>query len=523
MNNFILTLDGSTLRVDDIYRFVHDQNAILKISSSALISIKKSNEFLRSEMEKKIIYGVNTGFGPMASFIVGKGDLKQLQINLVRSHATGAGEYIADEFVLAAMIVRLNTLLQGYSGVSSALIFQLRDYINHRIIPLVPEHGAVGTSGDLVQLAHIAITLIAEGEVSYKGKHCPTARVLKNLKIKPHALEPKEGLALINGTAMMAGISSLLCVHADRIVAIETRLGALALELIHGYDDSIMEKLHDLRPHRGQRMIAKHVRQLLRSSSRISKRAELQKEVKINGEVHKISEDVQNVYSMRCIPQILGPVFDTLAKTFKDVETEINSVTDNPIVDWKGKKFIHGGNFHGDYVAVAIDQLKASMAKLSLLAERRTNYFFVEKLNGLFPPFLNLKTPGLTLGLQGLQFVATSTAAQNQTLAYPHNVHTISTNAANQDVVSMGTDAALFAHKVIENTYVILAVEFISLLQAMDFINEQKGFSESSQILYTEGRKITKKVVEDRILSQDVAKVVEFLKTSEIIPISWPD
>jgi histidine ammonia-lyase len=521
MNPFTLTLDGNQLKIDDIYRFVYDKNATLEITSAALVAVKKSNEFLRSEMEKKVIYGVNTGFGPMASFIVGKGDLKQLQINLVRSHATGGGEYIADEFVLAAMIVRLNTLLQGYSGVSPELLFQLRDYINHRIIPLVPEHGAVGTSGDLVQLAHIAITLIGEGEVSYKGKRLPTAQVLKNLKIKPHVLEPKEGLALINGTAMMAGISSLLCVRVNRIIAIETRLGALALELIHGYDDSITEKLHELRPHRGQKIIAKHLRSILRTSSLISKRSELQKEVEINGEVHKIDEDVQNVYSMRCIPQILGPVFDTLTKTLKDVETEINSVTDNPIVDWKGKRFIHGGNFHGDYVAVAIDQLKASIAKLSLLAERRTNYFLTDKLNGLFPPFLNLKTPGLTLGLQGLQFVATSTAAQNQTLAFPHNVHTISTNAANQDVVSMGTDAALFAHKVIENTYVILAVEFISLLQAMDFINEQKDFSEPSQAMYAAGRKIFQKVVEDRILSGDVAKVVEFLKTSPILPIEW--
>jgi histidine ammonia-lyase len=521
MNSFTLTLDGSHLKVKDIYRFVNDKNAVVEISADSLAAVKKSNDFLRSEMEEKVIYGVNTGFGPMASFIVGKGDLKQLQINLVRSHATGAGEYIDEEFVLAAMIVRLNTLLQGYSGVSPALLFQLRDYINHRIIPLVPEHGAVGTSGDLVQLAHIAVTIIGEGEVSYNGKHAKTANVLKTLKMSPHVLEPKEGLALINGTAMMSGISSLLCVHADRIVSIEARLGALALELIRGYDDSITEKLHELRPHRGQKMIAKHLRNLLKSSSLISKRVELQKEVKISGEVHKISEDVQNVYSIRCIPQILGPVFDTLEKTRKDIETEINSVTDNPIVDWKGKKFIHGGNFHGDYVAVAIDQLKAGIAKLSLLAERRTNYFLSDKLNGMFPPFLNLKTPGLTLGLQGLQFVATSTAAQNQTLAYPHNVHTISTNAANQDVVSMGTDAALFAHKVIENTYVVLAVELISFLQAFDFINSKKDFSESSQAIYTAGRKISSKVVEDRILTEDVAKIVEFLKTSPLFPVEW--
>lgn len=521
MNSFILTLDGHRLKAEDIYRFVYDKNATIEISSDALVSVRKSNDFLRSEMEKKVIYGVNTGFGPMASFIVGKGDLKQLQINLVRSHATGGGEYIADEFVLAAMIVRLNTLLQGYSGVTPALLFQLRDYINHRIIPCVPEHGAVGTSGDLVQLAHIAVTLIGEGEVSYKGKRQKTANVLKALKMTPHVLEPKEGLALINGTAMMAGISSLLCVRVDRIVAIETRLGALALELIHGYDDSITEKLHELRPHRGQKIIAKHLRSILKTSSLISKRAELQKEVEINGAVHKIEEDVQNVYSMRCIPQILGPVFDTLSKTCKDVETEINSVTDNPIVDWKGKRFIHGGNFHGDYVAVAIDQLKAGVAKLSLLAERRTNYFLSDKLNGLFPPFLNLKTPGLTLGLQGLQFVATSTAAQNQTLAYPHNVHTISTNAANQDVVSMGTDAALFAHRVIENTYIILAVEFISLLQAFDFVNTDKDFSDSSREMHKAGRRVSPKVLEDRILTEDVAKVVEFLKTSSLFPIEW--
>jgi len=520
MNNMILKLDGTKLRPEEIYSFVYNSNAKIEIAASSLLGVKKSNEFLRSAMEKKVIYGVNTGFGPMASYIVGKGDLLRLQENLVRSHTTGSGEPIAEDFVLAAMIVRLNTLIKGYSGVSEKLVYQLRDYINYRIIPVVPEHGAVGTSGDLVQLAHIALTIIGEGEVFYKGKRQKTAHVLKALHLKPYVLQPKEGLAMMNGTAVMSGISSLLCVESDRLISIATRLGAFALELIHGFDDSVAEKLHDLRPHRGQKQIASRLREILKSSSLILKRVDLQKEVVIDASVHKIEEEVQNVYSMRCIPQILGPVFDTLQKTLEDVTIEVNSVTDNPVVDWQEKKFIHGGNFHGDYVAVAIDQLKASIVKLSLLSERRTNYFLSDKLNGIFPPFLNLKTPGLTLGLQGLQFVATSTAAQNQSLAFPHNIHTISTNAANQDVVSMGTDAALFAHKVIENTYTILAIEFISLLQAAEFVGRNDDLSDSSLVLYQEGRKIFPPVIEDRAISLELASVVQLLRTSPVFLFS---
>ncbi len=522
MDNKIITIDGGHLTINHIYRLVSDLGVSIEVPDSNFRILNNSVNFLEKEIgRKKIIYGVNTGFGPMATHIINHGQLSALQENLIRSHAAGAGDAIKPEYVLASMAVRLNTLVKGYSGVSPDLIKILVKFINLRIIPVIPEHGAVGTSGDLVQLAHIALALIGEGEVFYKGKRQPTATVLKQLQIRPYKLRPKEGLALINGTSVMAGIAALLCVEADRLISAAVRLGALALEQVRGFDDSISEKLHELRPHRGQILIAKALRKILADSRMIRSRDDFQKNHETLDEVHKITEEVQQVYSLRCIPQILGPVLDTLSKVRKDVETEINSVTDNPIVYYQEKKFLHGGNFHGDYIAAAIDQLKMTLVKLTMLSERQINFFLNDKVNRIFPPFMNLNKPGLTLALQGLNFVATSTTAQSQTLAFPHYVHSIPTNADNQDLVSMGTDAALLASKVIDNAYIVLAIELITLAQGVDTFEEKEGFSKPSRLIFEKLRAVFPKVVQDRTMVSELPKVIELIKTSPDILIKW--
>src|SRR3989344_5777946 len=402
-----LVLSGDNLTIDDLIGTVGDPSATVTVASTALKDITQSREFLEHEMASRIIYGVNTGFGPMASHLVGPKNLAALQENLVLSHATGIGTPIADDYVLAAMIVRLNMLAKGYSGVSLPLLEQLRAFINQRIIPIIPEHGAVGTSGDLVQLAHIALALIGEGTVRHQGTEQPTSTILKKSKLKPYILKPKEGLAMINGTSVMTGISAIACAEAARLLSLSTRLGALGLELVAAFNDGISETLHSVRPHAGQIKIAKSLRSLLSSSRLLRNRHALDHngDTKNDYETQEIPEDVQEVYSLRCIPQILGPALETLLKVRKTVEIEMNSVSDNPVVDWRSKKFLHGGNFHGDVVAVAIDQLKASLVKITMLSERQINFFLHPKINRMIPPFLNMKKPGLNLALQGLQFV----------------------------------------------------------------------------------------------------------------------
>jgi len=518
-----IILDGNSLTIEDIYRLVKDKTVKVKVSDHALKAVLRSRKFVDKEMNSKVIYGINTGFGPMASHVIGNTQLLDLQSNLIRSHAAGAGAPINDEFVLASMVVRLNTLIKGYSGVSDELVERLQKFINKRIIPVVPEHGAVGTSGDLVQLAHIALALMGEGEVMYLEKRQDTSAVLKKLRIRPYQLKTKEGLALINGTATMAGIAAILCMNANRILSLAVRNGALSLELVHGLSDSLSEVLHQLRPHNGQVVVAETMRNIVDSSKLLRERGELQKRVKLEGDVYEILEEVQQVYSLRCIPQILGPVYDTYNRTKECVEVEINSVTDNPIVDTNGKIFLHGGNFHGDYIATAVDQLKASFVKLTLLSERRINFFLNDKLNKILPPFINLSKPGLTLALQGIQFVATSTAAQNQTLAFPHSIHSIPTNADNQDIVSMGTDAALFANKVLENASIVLAIELITLSQAVDHLGVKNKLSKSSQEIFGKIRRIMPKIQDDRSLSTELEKIIKYIKKDDQIIIDWPD
>lgn len=507
-----ITLTGEDLKIEDIYNIVKNPQTQVAISSSAKKNVKNCRIFLEKEAKNKIIYGVNTGFGPMASYIIGKDNLEDLQKNLILGHAVGMGEPLKEEFVLAGMVVRLNTLIKGYSGVSYELVQLLCKFINHRIIPIVPEHGAVGTSGDLTQLAHIALALIGEGDVFYKGNRKATKTVLKQLKITPHVLRYKEGLALINGTSMMSGIAALSVVEAEGQLAIAVRNGGYALEVVNALSDSISEKLHSLRPHSGQEVVAKYLRVLTKSSKLLRSRASHIKAIELNHDVRKIDDHIQEVYSFRCIPQVLGPVYNTIKSSREVITVEINSVTDNPVVDIKKKEFIHGGNFHGDYIANTVDHLKIAIVKLSMLSERRINYLLHSALNEKFSPFLNLHKPGLSMGLQGLQFVATSTTAQNQSLAYPHNLHSIPTNADNQDIVSMGTDAALFLQKVLDNTYIILGIELLVLAQATDYSKNKSKLSESAQVLYKETRSIVPKIEKDRFIAKKLNKITEYLR-----------
>lgn len=507
-----LLLDGGTLNASDLHTFIKNLDQEIAIAEPCLKAIRESRNFVDNSSSDHIIYGVNTGFGPMASRILAKDQVEALQINLIRSHAVGMGPAVENSLVLAAMVVRLNTLVRGASGVSEELINRLVAFINNRVIPVVPLHGSVGASGDLVQLAHIALGLIGEGQVSYQGQIREAKEVVAEIGLQEYKLKPKEGLSLINGTAMMTGVAGLLISDSENLLELANLTSALSLELVSGYSDGISEALQQVRPHSGQIEVAKALREILKDSQLLRDRDSLNKDVSINGSLQELKDAVQEVYSLRCSPQILGPINETLATAKKTINIELNSVTDNPIIDSKSKLFLHGGNFHGDYVAVAMDQLKASLVRLTMLSERRTNFFLNDKINKRFPPFLNLATPGLTLALQGLQFVATSTTAQSQSLAFPHHIHSIPTNGDNQDIVSMGTDAAYTCRTVVDNAYIVIAIEIITLCQAVDVVKIQDKLSSKTKALYSLVRTVFPVVVEDKVIIDKLENLTKLLK-----------
>ena len=506
-----LVLTGRSLTHEGVVAIARGRR--VAIAPRALRRAQRSKASLERLQERQAIYGVNTGFGPMASHIIPVQDLQALQLNLVRSHAAGAGEAVPKEWVRAAMVVRLNTLLLGYSGVSSALLMRLRDLLNKDVVPVVPEHGGVGASGDLIQLAHIALGLIGEGEVFYKGRRMSAQRALRAARIAPYVLEAKEGLALINGTSYMTGVACLVLSDARATLSTALRAGALALEAVHGFSDALSPALHAARPHEGQVRVAALLRALTKGSKLMRSRAAFMRAHGPKSAVQALDHAAQDVYSLRCLPQIAGPVLESLWAAERTVGVELNAATDNPLVTARGE-FLHGGNFHGDAIAVAMDTLKIGLIKLSLLSERRLNFLLNSAVNRRFLPFLNLGVPGLTLGLQGLQFTATSTAARNQSLGYQHSLHTIPSNADNQDVVSMGADAAHTALAVAQNSRIIVAIECIALGQALAQSKEAKLLGAESRRFLRDIQKICPPVRADRPLWNAISKTAAWIAAS---------
>ena len=485
------------------------------IDESEHAHVIDSFEFLKKFADNKIIYGINTGFGPMAQYKVSKDDQEQLQFNLIRSHSSGAGSRLPDIYVKATMICRLNTLLLGNSGVSDDIIRVLQEFINNDIFPFIPEHGGVGASGDLVQLAHLGLCLIGEGQSNYKGKLQPTREVLNQLGIQPAKLHLRDGLALINGTSCMTGIGLVNLSKAKKLLLWSIQLGALLNELVDSYDDSYSAELNKVKLHEGQNAVAAAMREFLEDSQLIKKREDhLFKNIEIptsgifNGKV-------QEYYSLRCIPQILGAVKDTIDQVENVLVNELNSANDNPIVDVKAQNVFHGGNFHGDYVSLEMDKLRLVITKLTMLIERQLNFLLNSKLNEKFPPFLNMGKLGFNFGFQGMQFTATSTTAESQTLSNSMYIHSISCNNDNQDIVSMGTNSALLTKKVIENAFQVLSIQTMACMQAMDIVNKSEQFASLSRRFYNDIRKLVKTFSADEPGYQRIRSVTDYLEHND--------
>jgi len=492
------------------YQHILFEGEKVELHELALERIDKSYSFLETFFRDKIIYGINTGLGPMAQYKIEEADRLKLHYNAIRSHAAGCGNPTDALYVRSAMITLLSNFSMGRSGIHPEVVNLIKDLLNNNIIPVVPEHGGVGASGDLVQLAHIALVLIGEGEVHYGGKVVPTAPVLAQHGLKPITVHLREGLSLINGTSFMTGIGMVNVLHARNLINWALVAASMINEIVRSFDDYFSRELNQVKMHPGQNRIAELVRNILHDSKLIRKREEHFFNDK-NKEKYVIADKVQEYYSIRCVPQILGPILDTLDYAEKVLVDEANSASDNPVIDFVHGNIFHGGNFHGDYVSFEMDKLKIAITKLSMLIERQINYLMNDRLNSKLPPFVNLGKLGVNFGMQGAQFTATSTVAENQTLAFPNYIHSISNNNDNQDIVSMGTNSAQIAGKVIENAYQVLAIEMISLIQAIDFLNIEPRLSTITRARFDELRKLVPRFSEDTIKYIEIKKIKDYL------------
>lgn len=511
-------LNGSDLTIEEIVAVgVGDRRVALDPES--IERCRHSRAYIEAEVSaRRVIYGVNTSFGPMCNKIISDDHIEALQVNLIRSHAAGLGEPIEPYIALAVLAVRLNALVKGFSGIRVEVLELMRDMINAAIAPYIPECGSVGASGDLVHLAHLALAVIGEGEVYHRRRRCDASEALAAAGLVPARLSCKEGLALVNGTAAMTALAAFALFGASKALNIACVTAAFAMEIFGGIDDAFDVDLHALKPHPGQTRVAETIRRLYDGSGNITRRDDMHERIREQedaGQVFETNINVQDVYSIRCAPQILAPVQEAVEAVRKTVEIEANSSNDNPIIVPEKGKVIHGGNFHGQSIAFAMDALSIAVSTLGNLSERRINKMLDKKLNEGLPEHLIPGTVGLTMGFMGAQYLATSCAAENRHLANPVSIHSISCNASNQDVVSMGTVAARKTFSLITNVKHILTLEILCDLQALTFRNGDslgRGTGRIHEIL----SKDFEVYDNERILHDDLVKFRRILFSSQL-------
>lgn len=466
----------------------------------------------RADFEKLVaqnipVYGVTTGYGEMVYMFVETDNEVALQTNLVRSICTGVGPLFSVEEARSMLLARINALAHGHSAVRPELLERMLFYLNEGIIPVIPEIGSLGASGDLAPLSHMAITLIGEGYVFWHGEQIPTGKVLQEYKLEPLQLKFKEGLALINGTSAMTGLGALVVEKGYEQVRQAEIVAALALEVLEASSSAYLAEGHEIaRPHQGQIDCARNIRLLTQESQLLKQHHELRSAMlqhKAQDEtVHRTDVYLQKAYSLRCIPQILGGVRDTLAHASATLTIELNSSNDNPLF-FADQEVFHGGNFHGQPVAFVLDFAAIALTEVGVLSERRTNRLLNRFLNNGLPEFLVQGKPGLENGLMGTQFTATALVAENRTIG-PASTQSVPTNGDNQDVVSMGLISGRNARRVLANNQYILAVEYLAAAQAVDILQCQSALSKAGQATYRKVRELVKTVDSDRFMSDDL-------------------
>jgi histidine ammonia-lyase len=491
-----VVLDGASLTVEQVVAVARDL-APAAINEAAVARAASGRAAVdRAVAAGEPVYGVNTGFGKLAHVRIPPSDLRQLQRNLIVSHSAGVGDPLPADIVRALMLLRANVLLKETSGVRPVLPRRLVELLNARIHPIVPEQGSVGASGDLAPLAHLALALIGEGEV--RGENgaapAPAGPKLRAAGIEPVELEAKEGIAFINGTQAQSGILALLVHDARNLWKSAHGAAAMSLEALRGTPDPFDERLHRIRPHPGQLQSAALMRELLADS-----------EIR---ESHRTGDPrVQDAYSLRCTPQVLGPVWDAIEYAARVVEIELNAATDNPLVI-DGRIF-SGGNFHGQPVALALDIMAIALTTLAGIAERRIERLVNPDLSQGLPAFLT-RNPGLQSGLMMIQITAASLVAECRTLCSPASVQSIPTDANQEDFVPMGMAAAMKARRIMANARRVVAAELISAAQGLEFLKPLRPAAKVQRV-YARVRGLVPALEEDRPLTPDIERVADAL------------
>jgi histidine ammonia-lyase len=469
------------------------QDMKLALSEEARANIEKCRNYLDNKMldNDKPIYGINTGFGSLYNIKISNDDLSKLQENLVKSHACGTGDEVPEAVVKIMLLLKIQSLSYGHSGVQLATVERLIDFYNNEIFPVIYTLGSLGASGDLAPLAHLSLPLIGEGEVYADGFRQPARKVLEKMGWEPIVLKSKEGLALLNGTQFMGAYGVHVLLRAAKFCYLADVIGAVSLEGFDGRIEPFNEHIHMIRPHKGQIITARRFNDLLEDSEIIA----------------QPKQHVQDPYSFRCIPQVHGATKDTIDYVKRVFKTEINSVTDNPNIFVGSDEIISGGNFHGQPLALALDFLGIALAELGSISERRT-YQLISGLRGL-PPFL-VSNPGLNSGFMIPQYTAASIVSQNKQLATPASVDSIVSSNGQEDHVSMGANAATKALRIMENLERILAIELMNASQALEFRRPLRS-SEFIEMFIKSYREEVPLVTEDRILHYDIENTIAFL------------
>lgn len=487
------TISTAHLSIERIQEIISNQ-LTLTLSDEATDKIICCREYIDNRMAASTdpVYGINTGFGSLCDVKINNADLEQLQKNLVMSHACGTGEEVPHSIVKIMLLLKAQSLSYGHSGVQLQTVQRLIDFYNNDIYPVIYTKGSLGASGDLSPLAHLCLPLIGMGEVDYKGKRISGAELLKQFGWEEIHLQSKEGLALLNGTQFMSAYAVYCLIQSKRISAQADFIAAISLDAFDGRIDAFNELIHIVRPHTGQLTTAKHMLEHLEGS-------EIAKQKKVQ---------VQDPYSFRCIPQVHGASKDTISHVRHVVTTEINSVTDNPIVFPDEDLIISGGNFHGQPLALVMDFLAIALAELANISERRT-YQLISGQRGL-PAFL-VENPGLNSGFMIPQYTAASIVSENKQLCTPASVDSIVSSNGQEDHVSMGANAATKLLRVVENVDRVFAIELMNAAQALEFRRPLKS-SISIENYITNYRKVVSRNTEDRYLSADIQASLDFIR-----------
>ncbi len=493
----MIQLNGSNLTVKDMKSILYEEE-IVAIDPRSMEKVKKSRAAVeRIVSNGETVYGINTGFGKFSDVRIQDKDVDDLQLHLIRSHACGVGEYFPEVVSKAMVLLRLNALLKGYSGVRPCVIERLCDLANEDIIPVIPSQGSLGASGDLAPLSHLALVLVGEGDVHYKGHIRPTEEVYCEIGYEPLTLKAKEGLALINGTQAMTAMGVINYIEAERLIHQSDWIAAMTLEALEGIIDAFHPAIHEARGYPEQIEVAQRIRELTRDSKLIT---------------HQGQKRVQDAYSLRCIPQVHGASRQSLAYVKEKLEIEMNAATDNPLIFDDGKTVVSGGNFHGQPIALAMDFMKIAVAEMANISERRIERLVNPQLNDL-PGFLS-PDPGLQSGAMIMQYAAASLVSENKTLAHPASVDSIPSSANQEDHVSMGTIGARHAYQIILNAQRVVAIELICAMQALEYRDTSLA-SSAIQNLYSSGREVVPTIKEDRVFSQDIESLSTWLRSDQ--------